>query len=446
MALMLSSLLPRTTCARPSWARTICFLYPLAVLALPGCHGGTASPDGGLDAGLADGGDPDSATPHDGSVTDAPASDGGTDGDTLDGDTPPDAAPDQDVDAGQAQPARLIVLGPDGEVASLSAAAPHSVVTSADLGGVASSVTCRGLRCVVVHPSPVDTVDLIDALSLSVTRTFTLATGADPRFAAWVGDDSVVVTQYERASVVVIDVPSLTTTSVNLTALADADGLPEAGRVASCGTRAYVQVARVEHDSGAESPVGPALVVIDLSLPSGSRVVDVDPMTAGVQGVALGSRADFDMPVDCAGRRLYVAEPRPLFSGGGAYQVVDLDTFEVSAFPFTNGAQVGGFVVIDAVLGWRITHTDFGPGASSHLELVGAGPFSTYNTFSGRYVDELALDRVEDLVFFPDPCTVTPANQGCERGVHVFHAHSGDVASDDPIDVGFDAIDVAVAR
>ena len=55
-------------------------------------------------------------------------------------------------------------------------------------------------------------------------------------------------------------------------------------------------------------------------------------------------------------------------------------------------------------------------------------------------------DGVEDLVFFPDPCTVTPANQGCERGVHVFHAHSGDVASDDPIDVGFDAIDVAVAR
>jgi len=141
-----------------------------------------------------------------------------------------------------------------------------------------------------------------------------------------------------------------------------------------------------------------------------------------------------------------VAEPRPLFSGGGAYEVVNLTTLVASEFDFDNGAQVGGFEVVDDVLGWRITHTDFGPGASSHLELVGAGPFDTYNTFSSYYVDQLALDTEGELLFFPDPCTVTPANQSCERGIHVFHARTGEVASSAPIDVGFDAIDLAVAR
>ncbi|MBK6581123.1 MAG: hypothetical protein IPG17_34205 [Sandaracinaceae bacterium] len=357
-----------------------------------------------------------------------------------------DAAVDGHVDDAGVESGRLVVVGPDGEIASLDLAAPFTVRASDDLDAVTSSVKCAGARCVVVHPAPSNTVDLVDARTLSVTRTFTLARGADPRDAAWVGDDIVVVSQYESAEVVVIDATALTVSSIDLAALADADGLPEPAHVASCGQRAFVQLARIDHESGAVSDLGPALAVLDFSSPAGGRVVDVDPDAVGVQGVALNSQAEFDMPVDCARSRLFVAEPRPLFSGGGGYEVVNLSTLVVSVFDFANGAQVGGFEVVDDVLGWRITHTDFGPGASSHLELVGAGAFPTYNSFSSYYVDQLALDTVEDLLFFPDPCTITPSNQACERGVHVFHARSGEVASGTPVDVGFDAIDLAVAR
>lgn len=358
---------------------------------------------------------------------------------------PPSSDAAVDADAG-VETGRLVVVGPDGEMASLELTSPFAVRASADLDAPTSSVKCAGSRCLVVHPDPSNTVDLVDARTLSVTRTFTLERGADPRDAAWVGDHTVVVTQYGSAALVVIDATALTVTSIDLSALADVDGLPEPAHVASCGQRAFVQLARIDQETGAASDLGPTLAVVDLALPAGERVVDVDPDTAGVQGVTLNSQADFDMPVDCAGERLFVAEPRPLFSGGGGYEVVNLSTLVASTFDFSNSAQVGGFEVVDGVLGWRITHTDFGPGASSHLELVGAGPFSTYNTFSSYYVDQLALDTEEDLLFFPDPCTITPANQACARGIHVFHARSGEVAISTPVDVGFDAIDLAVAR
>ena len=410
---------PRGRAAR---LRRCALIFPL--LLAPGCGSG---PPGHHDAAV-DAAGSDTGTAHDASAT----SDSSLDGDTLDG--------------GAADRARLVVLGPDGELASLDVTAPFAIRASAELQAAAVSVKCGGLRCAVVHPSPVDSVDIIDALTLGVVRTYSLARGADPRDATWLDDHTVVVTQYESAELVVIDVAAQTTSAVSLAALADADELPEASRIVSCGHHAYVQLARIDHETGAESALGPALAVLDFDQPAAQRVVDVDPDMMGVQGVALASRANFDMPTDCVGARLFVAEPRPLFSGGGEYQVVDLDTFVASTFPFSNGAQVGGFEVVDATLGWRITHTDFGPGASSHLELVGAGLFPTYNTFSGYHVDELALDRVADLLFFPDPCTVTPSNQACQRGVHAFHAHSGERANEDPVDVGFDAIDLAIAR
>jgi hypothetical protein len=150
--------------------------------------------------------------------------------------------------------------------------------------------------------------------------------------------------------------------------------------------------------------------------------------------------------VDCDSGVLYVAEPRPLLQGGGDYEQVDLKTLTAGESPIDIGAEVGGFEVLSPDLYWLITHSTTGPGPSSHLNLFGGATSETHNTFAHEHVNDLAFDREEDLLFYPDPCFVSPANQGCDTGVVVFHASTGFRASVEAIDVGFAPIEVVVSR
>lgn len=257
---------------------------------------------------------------------------------------------------------------------------------------------------------------------------------------------TAVVSQYGKAELLEIDLVTRTTTPIDLSALADSDGLPEALRLASCGRRVFVQLRRVDHISEAPSAIGAALAVVDLDRAGNDRVIDIDPATPGTQGIALAGLPAFDMPVDCDAGLLLIAEPAPLIQGGGGYEQVDLAALIASELPIDTGAEVGGFEVVGPDQYWLITHTDFGPGASSHLSFISGVPADTYNTFASEHVNDLAFDRDADLVFFPDPCTPGPANLSCDTGVHVFHAHTGGPASPEGIDVGFAPIEVVVSR
>jgi hypothetical protein len=202
----------------------------------------------------------------------------------------------------------------------------------------------------------------------------------------------------------------------------------------------------VDHGTEAPAPIGAALAVVDLDRSGDERIVDADPSVAGVQGIALAVRPNFDMPVDCAAARLYVAEPIPLMQGGGGYEEVDLDTLTARELPIATGAEVGGFEVVQPGEYWLITHTEFGPGPSSHLNFVGGTVPDTHNTFADEHVNDLALDRDTELLFFPDPCRPGPVNTGCDTGVHVFHAHTGMRAAALGLDVGFPPIELAISR
>jgi hypothetical protein len=310
---------------------------------------------------------------------------------------------------------------------------------SADLGAPIGSARCRAGRCVVVHPDS-DKLSVVAADTLAVLSTIVLESGAAPRDSALIDDHTAIVSQYGRKELLKIDLDTQATSAIDLGALSDDDGLPEAGMLASCGPRVFVQLGRLIHESGQASSVPAMLAVVDTDKPAGEQLVDVDADTDGVQGVVLADRPSFEMPVDCGGGVLHVAEPRVLFQGGGDYEQVDLTTWKASIYPVDTGAQVGGFAVVSADKYWLITHTDTGPGPSSHLNFSGGGP--TYNTFAFEHVDELALDQTEDLLFFPDPCD--KQKPWCAPGVHAFQASTGEVAG--VFDAGFPPSELAISR
>lgn len=346
-------------------------------------------------------------------------------------------------DGGAPSEPRLIALDRDGRLASIDVAAPWTVRGSIELGAGVASARCHGRRCIVAHPTPFDALSVVDAIDLTVMR-IPLERGADPRDVTFMDEHTVLVSQHGRAALLELDLVAHHATPIDLSPLADPDGLPEAGRIAHCGRRAFVQLLRVEHDTGAPSAMDAVLAVIDLDRPE--RLVDVDAEVPGVQGIALSRRPAFDMPVDCGARRAYVVEPAPLMEGGGRYELVDLETLEASDLGLDVGAQLGGLEVVEPGLYWLITHTEFGPGASSHLTLEGGTVPDTHNTFATDHVDDLALDRATNRLFFPDPCTPTPSHTTCDPGVHVFDARTGARVSTQAIDVGFGPFELALAR
>lgn len=257
-------------------------------------------------------------------------------------------------------PARLVALSREGRIASLDLAAPWTVRASADLGAEIANARCAAGRCLVVHPS-VDAISVVDAVDLSTAEPIVLERGADPRDVALIDEHTAVIGQYGRAQLLEVDLITRQTTAIDLGALADADGLPEVLRLAHCGRRVYAQLRRVDHKTDAPAPGGAVLAVVDLALPPGERVVDADPDTPGLQGIALADRPAFDMTADCAAGRLYVAEPRPLMQGGGGYEEVDLDALAARDLPIDTGAEVGGFAVVGGGEYWLITHTSSAP-------------------------------------------------------------------------------------
>lgn len=359
------------------------------------------------------------------------------------------ASVDSSVHSCEPSPAgpRLVTLSRDGKMASLDLAAPWTVRATGDLGSTVASARCRAGRCLVVHPSPADSISIVDAADLSLIDTVGLARDSDPRDVALVDDRTAVVSLHGEAELLVMDLDTGQTSRIDLSALADGDGLPESLRLAHCGRRVFVQLRRVDHESGAPSSLGAVLAVVDLDRDAGDQIVDADPDVAGVQGIALADRPDFDMPVDCGAGVLYVAEPRLLMQGGGDYEQVDLDSLTASVYPVDTGAEVGGFEVIEPDKYWLITHTTTGPGPSSHLNFFDAGGSSdTFNTFAMQHIDDLAFAAEEDLLFYPDGCFKFPANQSCDAGIVPFHAHTGERASAEPVRVGFAPVEVAVSR
>lgn len=366
--------------------------------------------------------------------------------DTRDAGDPPEGPSEgPSPDAQPSVQPRLLALGKDGQIASLQLTSPWKVLASGDLKQPVASARCSGGRCVVVHPSPADSLSVVNPLDLSATK-MQLSSGADPRDVAFVDQKTIVVSQYGKSALLLVDLDSGSKETIDLSALADDDGLPETLRMARCGRRVFIQLLRIDHKTGAPSTMGPALAVVDVDLQGKAHIVDADPNTPGQQAIKLSGSPNFDMPVDCKREQLHLAEPKPLMQGGGWYELVNTTTLKTSKSPIAHSAQVGGFAVVKPGLYWLITHTATSPaGNSSHLNLVGAPDTSTYNTFARDKVDELVLDPTQDLLFFPDNCETASYPQ-CASGVHVFHALTGKAQPQGHIKLGFPPMEVAISR
>jgi hypothetical protein len=278
------------------------------------------------------------------------------------------------------------------------------------------------------------TLTEVDLATWSVARTIDLGAGSLPLDVAFSGAGRAYVSREGATTLLRIDLASGATAEVvDLGLFADADGVPDLGTLAVHEGRLFVQVLRLSAQGPAPSTPPPMLAVVDLAT---EALVDVDPVTPGVQAIALAGRPPrMRMQVVPATRRLYLSATGGFFDEGGIEEV-DLDALRSTGLVVREadgqvGADLGAFVLVSPTRGFLVFSTDFA--LSSHpstFTLSGeVQPVPDLYVVLNWFAPALAHAPRARAVFFPEAGWVP-------GGLQVFDAATGARLTGAPIPLG----------
>ena len=143
-------------------------------------------------------------------------------------------------------------------------------------------------RIYIINRFGQDNILVLDAADLSTPLTqFSVGNGSNPHDIEIVAPDKAYVTRYGTSELLVVDPRDGTELArIDLSAFADADGLPEVSQIVRVGGRVYLSCQRLDRN-GSWGPVDDSfLIVVDIASDS---LVDVDPDVEGVQGIVLSA-------------------------------------------------------------------------------------------------------------------------------------------------------------
>lgn len=138
----------------------------------------------------------------------------------------------------------------------------------------------------VINRLGADNILVLDPKDLrKAVRQFSTGKGSNPQDIAFASPTKAYVPRYERASLLVVN-PATgdSLKSIDLSAFADADGVPEMAAAFVVGKRVYVACQRLDRKARFAPTDKSVVAVIDAAA---DTVIDLDPKTAGVQGIDL---------------------------------------------------------------------------------------------------------------------------------------------------------------
>jgi len=193
----------------------------------------------------------------------------------------------------------------------------------------------------VVNRLYADNIQVLDPSDgFATVRQFSVGPGTNPKDIAFVSASRAYVSRYETPWLLEVDpTAGAIVDSIDLSGFADGDGLPESATMAVIGDYLYVSIQRIDRDYYWQ-PVAPSwLAVVDTRT---NMLVDVDPGTAGTQGIELTSTNPYtDILVDADGATLYVGESGGWTALDGGIEAVDTSTFTALGHVITE-AELGG--------------------------------------------------------------------------------------------------------
>lgn len=336
--------------------------------------------------------------------------------------------------AGESVPSRFLVVAVDddtgGAIATMEVRRPWSVRT--DLVRVGRQTVLHAHGALVYAVSPEEgAIREIDPRRGKVLRAVFLGPNTLPQDVLVVDGRRAYVSRLDAKHLLRIDLRTgAATEAVDLSPFGDADGLPEATRLATDGRRLFVQLQRRDRDTGLALQPS-ILAVVDLAT---ERLVDVDRRRPGVQGIELaGTFPKMPMQVFTPREQMLLAATGGDFDHGGL-ELVDTRRLRslgllVREADGLTGSDLGAFVGTRPRAGFLVFTTDLT--LSSHLhrfDADGVDPEELAVTVD-YFAPTLILDAPTRQLFFPDGGAFPP-------GIRVFDSRTGRPLSEGVVETG----------
>ncbi|MXY84337.1 MAG: T9SS type A sorting domain-containing protein [Gemmatimonadetes bacterium] len=334
----------------------------------------------------------------------------------------------------------LFVITTDFSTGSTAFLAANAAEAEVNLLGIHSDAVghYHDGRIYIVNRLGQDNILVLDAMDLRTPLTqFSVGNGANPHDIEIVTPDRAYVTRYETASLLIVNPQDgAELGEIDLSAFADADGLPEVSQIVRVGDRLYLSCQRLDRNSG-WGPVDVSyLIVVDLAT---DTLVDVDPDAEGVQGIALSVANPNSMVV--IGEQIAVGVVVGFGDRAGGVEIVDTATNRSLGLVVSEedlGGDITSLVRADQNRGYAVVADENFATSVRPFDLPSGTVGVPLENISGGFIPNLAVDGdrliVADRGSFSDPASA---------GLKLYDAATGAFLSG-PIDTGLPPQDIVV--
>jgi hypothetical protein len=275
-----------------------------------------------------------------------------------------------------------------GAISTVAFGPPRTAVT--DRANVCSDAVLRyGFgHLAVIERFNCDNIRLLDPVTWSVIRQFSVATGSNPNdYYEW-SATKAYVSRYDSANVWIVNPKTgAHTGSISLAGFADHDGIPEMNRIGYAAGRLFVSCQRLDRDNFFTPTDSSLVAVIDCAT---DTLVDCDPNVPGTQGMLLpltNPTTEFavtpegDFLLGCTGNYglndggIVRIDPRTLRVVGVEALESDLggDVNAVAVSPNANGQAKAFCVISDASFNTVLVSYARATGHDVHVVRAGSG-------------------------------------------------------------------------
>jgi hypothetical protein len=191
---------------------------------------------------------------------------------------------------------------------------------------------------------------------------YSVGNGSNPHDIRLAGATKAYVTRYEWRTLLIIDPYSGDSLGViDLSPMADVDGIPEMDRMEIVGDRLFVTLNNIDRLTW--SPAGPGKVaVIDVAA---DTLVDCDPLLPGTQPIVLGLADPYtELRYDQARKELYVGCVGRWGMVDGGVEAIDPE-----------GLTSKGVLVSEGAFGGDVSDVVLAPGGGGYAVILDAAPW-----------------------------------------------------------------------
>ncbi len=241
-----------------------------------------------------------------------------------------------------------------GSLAAVDLETLQAEVNLLNIHSDASVQTYRG-KIYVVNRLGQDNILVLDPDDMATpVRQFSVGNGSNPQHIAFASETKAYVTRLESERVLVVNPATGDSLgSIDLSFVADADGLPEAAFMTIFDGRLYVACQRLDRNDPSWAPTDRSeVVVVDVNT---DTVIDLDSTRDGTQGIVLQAKNPFGGQVRMG--KLYLSCVGRFGALDGGIEVLDLQNNRSEGVLLSEGdlgGDVGAFAMVSQDRGYAV--------------------------------------------------------------------------------------------